>query len=393
MIGFWIQFFKDAGIPSAAVKSYAGIFEENRITKDMLLDLNKEILLDMGIKVMGDLISILKHARKVYNQELKRKEKLGPTGADATAQIPAVSTTMSGQGQANEHDPLGTSSTAGVSTRDEWTTEADETNILPPLASSHLPTEPVQGVGDIERYHPVVNTATHHGTLRSDQILLGNKPSRLHYDAPTDPPVGAEQAQSRYQEEYTTAAYENRMRRKRGMYADEMESPRSDSEVSPPKQTRRVVAPKPKRVVDGDSPTGLGTQQQQRAGTLFSQKVLEAAGLHSRVGLDASRVVQSTQSVFQRLDRSGKETPQGHGAKKGTVTRDVTVEAKKSKLKPDVRSRLVTVKSSKASLPRVSLARREATMVADKVEQKAKTTVHLRVDRARLGSRKDGGSF
>ncbi|KAL5463336.1 hypothetical protein EMCRGX_G032228 [Ephydatia muelleri] len=372
MSSFWIQFFKDAGIPSAAVKSYAGIFEENRITRDMLLDLNKEILLDMGIKVMGDIISILKHARKVYNQELKRKEKFGPTNSDAAsavAQIPAVSTTMV-SGQAREQDLLGDSSMAS----DAWAEESHN-EIMPP-PTSHRPDEPGQGqgVGDVERYHPVVNTSVHHGTLRSDQILMASKSSGLRFDVALD----VAQPQNRYPEEYTTAAYESRIRRKRGMYADEIESSRSDEEVCPPKQTRKVVTP----AGGSGSPAALSPHQQS-TGTFFSQRVLEAAGLHSRGGLDASRVVQNSQSVFQRLDRSGgKDALQ----EQGKVTRDITVEAKRSKVKPDVRSRLVVVRGSKTNQPKSSVPRREATMVADKVEQK--TAVHLRVDRTRLGPRK-----
>ena len=179
---------------------------------------------------------------------------------------------------------------------------------------------------------------------------------------------------------------------------------RSDVEVRPTKQTRQVVMP--------GRGSGSPSVAQQRTGTLFSQRVLEAAGeeerlcvsrerrildlvdsagLHSRGGLDASRVVQSSQqSVFQRLDRSGKDSLQHRD--EGKVTRDITVEAKRMKVQqqPDARSRLVVVKSSKPSRLISSAPPRESSMVADKMEQKGKTAVHLRVDRTRLGSRKDG---
>uniref|UniRef100_A0A3B4AJE2 DUF5577 domain-containing protein n=1 Tax=Periophthalmus magnuspinnatus TaxID=409849 RepID=A0A3B4AJE2_9GOBI len=44
----WIQFFKD----------------------NMLMDLSKDIMMDLGITVVGDIIAILKHAKQVYRQDM-----------------------------------------------------------------------------------------------------------------------------------------------------------------------------------------------------------------------------------------------------------------------------------------------------------------------------------
>lgn len=69
----WIKFFTDAGLPAGIAASYALTFSNNRIRMDMLLDLNKEYLKDMGITLMGDVISILRHAKYVYEQNARDK--------------------------------------------------------------------------------------------------------------------------------------------------------------------------------------------------------------------------------------------------------------------------------------------------------------------------------
>ncbi|KAL5233255.1 hypothetical protein ACI65C_000665 [Semiaphis heraclei] len=65
---WWAKFFSDAGIPSFASSKYATIFYENRIQSNMLMDLDKDILKEMGITVVGDIIAILKHAKDVYRE-------------------------------------------------------------------------------------------------------------------------------------------------------------------------------------------------------------------------------------------------------------------------------------------------------------------------------------
>lgn len=78
----WVKFFVAAGIPSPTSAKYAHVFYDNRIQMDMLTDLNKEYLREMGINTMGDIIAILRHAKCVFEQNAQEKA-LGAEQSDA----------------------------------------------------------------------------------------------------------------------------------------------------------------------------------------------------------------------------------------------------------------------------------------------------------------------
>jgi len=65
----WNDFFLDAKIPKDVAARYAVNFYKNRMSFEMLADLNKDYLKDLDITVLGDVISILKHAKDVQTKE------------------------------------------------------------------------------------------------------------------------------------------------------------------------------------------------------------------------------------------------------------------------------------------------------------------------------------
>ncbi|XP_055302866.1 uncharacterized protein C19orf47 [Sitodiplosis mosellana] len=90
----WVKFFQAAGVPSQAAATYAHIFYENRMDLDMLTDLNKEYLREMGITPMGDIISILRHAKKVNEQNTRDKILSAEKASVTTASVsPLLATT------------------------------------------------------------------------------------------------------------------------------------------------------------------------------------------------------------------------------------------------------------------------------------------------------------
>ncbi|XP_034933794.1 uncharacterized protein C19orf47 homolog [Chelonus insularis] len=62
---YWVKFFTAAGFPLDVATKHAVVFSNNRIKPDMLPDLDKPSLKEMGITLMGDMIAILRYAKKV----------------------------------------------------------------------------------------------------------------------------------------------------------------------------------------------------------------------------------------------------------------------------------------------------------------------------------------
>ena len=64
----WIEFFKEARIEEEYVSKYAKDFVTNKITFDILKDLNETYLKEMGITIVGHSINILNHAKEVASK-------------------------------------------------------------------------------------------------------------------------------------------------------------------------------------------------------------------------------------------------------------------------------------------------------------------------------------
>ncbi|KAK6181508.1 hypothetical protein SNE40_009346 [Patella caerulea] len=97
---YWLKFFTEAGIPAGDAANYAVTFTDNRIHKEMLLDLSKEYLKDMGISILGDIIAILKHAKTVNSQiardrALKGADILNQNNNNGNSPVPKKSTAAS----------------------------------------------------------------------------------------------------------------------------------------------------------------------------------------------------------------------------------------------------------------------------------------------------------
>jgi len=81
----WESFFLQAGVPQRLADEYAATFSCNRMRLDMLNELNKELLRDLGVKALGDIIGILRHAKE---KQSSLKKSPSPQPAPVSAPQP-----------------------------------------------------------------------------------------------------------------------------------------------------------------------------------------------------------------------------------------------------------------------------------------------------------------
>ena len=60
----WATIFTDAGLPSSLVSKYADIFSSERIRLDLVADLTRNDLEDLGIIALGDQLAIKRQIEK-----------------------------------------------------------------------------------------------------------------------------------------------------------------------------------------------------------------------------------------------------------------------------------------------------------------------------------------
>ncbi|XP_015191419.1 PREDICTED: uncharacterized protein C19orf47 homolog [Polistes dominula] len=84
---YWVKFFKGAGFPQDVATKHAVVFSNNRIKPDMLPDLDKPSLKEMGITLMGDMIAIIRYAKKVVEETTCEKFLVDTEDPDTPAKL------------------------------------------------------------------------------------------------------------------------------------------------------------------------------------------------------------------------------------------------------------------------------------------------------------------
>lgn len=125
---YWMSFFLDANLPQSVATRYAVTFTDHRIQENMLGDLTKDMLYDMGIKTMGDVIAILKHAKEV-NDEKIQLQLLGKSNLAVSTSKPKMQ--VSSISKEPISGPSVSSSTSGSTIKIAKRTAVDDDSIGP----------------------------------------------------------------------------------------------------------------------------------------------------------------------------------------------------------------------------------------------------------------------
>ena len=186
----WKRFFIDAGLPSDIADNYAIIFTENRIRFDMLDELNKEILYDMKIKKMGDVISILRHAKEVHTNSYR--EKVFSTD-DSTASATDKNSSQGTSKTFHQADSTISSNNNVQKQSDSRTTGIPSTRIVKAPSPKRIVKIPSNNVQMARNNQMITKTNTVFPKRNSSPTIIRNVtglnaiiPSRKRIEPPTD---------------------------------------------------------------------------------------------------------------------------------------------------------------------------------------------------------------
>ena len=80
----WTTFLTEAGIPNTEAGQYATILFTNRVTEEILPDLTADHLKTLGITLLGDVLSIIRYAKKKLSESTNNNNN---NNADASRNL------------------------------------------------------------------------------------------------------------------------------------------------------------------------------------------------------------------------------------------------------------------------------------------------------------------
>ena len=90
----WFNFFCNAGIPPNTAHTYATAFVNNQITETTLPRLNRQYLTELGITIIGDVLTILAHTTSDSVPTTTTPNTTPPTPKSTKAKPPQITSEM-----------------------------------------------------------------------------------------------------------------------------------------------------------------------------------------------------------------------------------------------------------------------------------------------------------